>query len=84
MTNILTASPNINGNIGSCTISDDTIQVANSIFTSDWQTTQINSCTGKIISQSNYTTYGGIICLIVLFLMMLAFFGAAMSVDSNY
>lgn len=58
-TNLISA-PNIEGNIGTCTIQSNKIKIGNSFFTETYQEVQINSCNGNIISQYSYTEYGGV------------------------
>lgn len=51
------STPNIEGNIGSCTLSSNTIQTKGGMFIKEFTATQVNSCTGKVINQSTYLTY---------------------------
>ena len=61
------STPNIEGNIGSCFVQSNEVKIANGVFTSGYMATQVNSCTGQIISQNTYTTYGGIWFAIIFF-----------------
>lgn len=65
-TKVITTSPNIAGNIGSCEIKSDS-------FSKDsWYTTTIavNSCNGQIVSQNTYFEWGIIYWpLIILFVI---------------
>jgi len=58
--NILTVTPNISGNIGSCTIQSNEVTTGNSFWTSQRQVTQVNSCTGQVVSINQYTDYTGL------------------------
>ena len=62
----LISTPNIEGNIGSCSVQIANSKIDNSFFTARMETIQTNSCTGEIIGRHEYTTYGGI-WIIVLF-----------------
>lgn len=57
----LISTPNIEGNIGTCTIQSNKIKIGNSFFTETYQEVQINSCNGNIINQYSYTEYGGVL-----------------------
>lgn len=54
------STPNIEGNIGSCSVSSSEIKSSDSIFTADYHVVQVNSCTGHIIAQYDYTSYFGV------------------------
>lgn len=56
----LISTPNIEGNIGTCTIQSNSIKIGNSFFTETYQAVQINSCNGNIINQYSYTEYRGV------------------------
>lgn len=54
----LISTPNIEGNIGSCTIQSNEIQIKGGL-TRQWRSIQINSCNGHIVSEQTYSTYEG-------------------------
>lgn len=58
ITNNIVSTPNITGNIGSCEIKSNKIMVADRVTTSDYRVVQLNSCTGNVISDVTYTSYG--------------------------
>lgn len=64
-TNII-STPNIEGNIGTCTVKNNEVKVGNRFLTADYKSVQINSCTGQIITESYYTSYLGVwaVCII--------------------
>ncbi len=68
-TNTLVSSPNIEGNIGSCAIQSTNIPL------DSWhtQTIAINSCTGKVVSQTSYFEWGGTLLVgaIILFILLI-------------
>lgn len=66
MTNILTTSPNITGNVGSCAITSTDIKV-NAFST---ETVAFNSCTGGIVTQNTYIEYGKIGAILVLIFLI--------------
>jgi hypothetical protein len=59
-TSNIISTPNITGNIGSCTIQSNDVTISTTFWTQDHSVTQINSCTGKIISNNAYTDYTGL------------------------
>lgn len=54
----LISTPNIEGNIGSCEVKSNEIMVADRVLTSDYKVVQLNSCTGQVVSDVTYTSYG--------------------------
>jgi hypothetical protein len=57
MAQVIAVSPNVNGNVGSCTTNSvSTVQAANPWTTTN-EVTLTNSCTGQIIQQYSYTDY---------------------------
>lgn len=83
-TSNIISTPDITGNIGSCAPVSDTIETDNSILTAQYQTTQVNSCTGNVIAQSNFTTYGGVWFLIVFGMILLSIIGMVNLDSSSY
>lgn len=82
-TNIIAVSPNVTGNVGSCSAQSNTIILSTTFFTAQDQVTQINSCTGQVISTSQYTDYsnlqklscvGGVIILLMVGLTIAVIF----------
>lgn len=71
-TNII-STPEITGNIGSCSVQSNETQVKGGIFTEQYRTIQINSCTGEIVSNQVYTSYGGVWIFIIFSLVMVGF-----------
>lgn len=76
------ATPNVQGNIGSCAVSSNEVRSANSLFTSGYHVTQVNSCTGKIITEYDYTTYGGLYGVILFAVFILCVCLASASSDN--
>ena len=72
-TTALVTSPNINGNIGSCEVKTTDI----SIDSWNTQTIAVNSCTGQIVAQNTYFSWGivlfafGAFIFIALFVRMI-------------
>lgn len=54
----------VTGNVGSCSIQSNKITVWDSVFTTGKQVTEVNSCTGKIVDQFQYTDYAGLVILL--------------------
>lgn len=68
-TNII-STPNIEGNIGTCKVQSNNVQISNTLFTEGYHVVQINSCTGKIITANDYTAYGGLFISLALILVL--------------
>lgn len=75
--NVIVGGSNVSGNIGSCSIESNEVKTQDRIWTADYSVIQINSCTGEIVAQYQYTSYFGVwitICLgLCLGLLMLLF-----------
>lgn len=67
-TNVIASSPNINGNIGSCEIKNNSYSVS-SFYT---RSTSVNSCTGQIINDTTYYDYSYIYYPIAFFVIVLS------------
>lgn len=65
------STPNIEGNIGSCSVSINEVTSANRFFTTDYHVVQVNACTDKIINQYDYTSYFGAWTTIIIGVVML-------------
>ncbi len=77
------STPNIEGNVGSCSVSSDEIKSSDSIFTAEYHVVQVNSCTGKIISDYNYVSYAGVwVTIIIGIIFGLFFLSVALSSNS--
>ena len=78
--NVITTSPNIEGNIGSCEIKSR--EFGNGTFHN--QTIAVNSCTGEIVADNTYFGIGTVILILALvsFIVPVAI-GLALEIRSN-
>lgn len=83
-TSNIISTPNIEGNIGSCTIQSNSVKTFDRIFTADYTTTQINSCTGKVIGNYNYTDYSFVWLSIFIGAVLLVCFGMSAISSNSY
>lgn len=56
-TNVIASSPNLVGNLGSCSVVSTNVSI-NSFYT---ETIAVNSCTGDIVSQNTYFDWGNML-----------------------
>lgn len=78
-TNIV-STPNITGNIGSCSTSATDVIATGGILTDQHEVLVVNSCTGDIVAHNFYMTYSGLYGLVVAGVVMAVFiFGAFIS-----
>lgn len=54
------STPNIEGNIGSCTVQSNEVTSVGGIMTWERTVVQVNSCTGEIINEFVYVSYAGL------------------------
>jgi hypothetical protein len=72
-TNIV-STPEIIGNIGSCTSNAiDVLQSRNGLWTENWQTVTTNSCTGQITYGQEYWQMTGMGITIITFALVILF-----------
>lgn len=86
--NVITTSPQVTGNIGSCETKTAKEQVGNTWFTETYETIFTNSCTGEVIQTAQYTAYDGVLGTILgsLFVLFVGFgvIYAIVTEDSEY
>ena len=70
-TNNIISTPEITGNIGSCETKSTKEYIRNGVFTEDHRVIMTNSCTGQIVADYNYSSYGGIFILTAIFMVVL-------------
>ena len=58
---LLVSSPNIQGNVGSCTVNTVSNTVSQGLILDVQEVTLTNSCTGQIVQQYQYTDYGNVL-----------------------
>lgn len=68
-TNVIASSPNINGNIGSCTVNSTDVQHGEFML----NTIAINSCNGDVVSNTTYLAPGWIFIPIVIAVFLTIF-----------
>lgn len=81
----LISTPNIVGNIGSCSPQSVNTKVGDSFWTADYTTVITNSCTGNVISNNTYTdhTFVDVVGAGAIFLFVFAFAVAIASSSSS-
>jgi hypothetical protein len=79
-TNII-STPNIEGNIGSCSVQSNEIYISKGILLNTKSVIQVNSCTGEVINQQTYTDYSNVvpasIAIIVFIAALITFYKLA-------
>ncbi len=74
--NVITTSPNIQGNIGSCQTKSITEKTGNTFFTETYTVIMTNSCSGEVVNTQSYVEYGGgafsgLIAIVIFFVVVL-------------
>lgn len=84
-TNInVVSTPNIEGNIGSCSLSSDTVTVRGGLLTQEKMTAQVNSCTGEIVNTTKFIDYQGAGLLLVVLGLFICFLLFMVMIDRYY
>ena len=73
MTNTIVASPNVKGNIGSCTTQIATVYTTRGFWTTDVDQIATNSCTGQVTHYPTWeiTGIGGGVIFFTIFILIL-------------